>query len=445
MTSSAEIDDPTTGTFAATGNLNTASTGHSATLLSNGKVLIAGGTTNVSTFVGGARTELYDLSAKSFSLSASLTSPRQFFVTTLLSTGQVLVIGGYDNNNQILASSDLYDPATATVSIAGNMNNGRSWHSATSMGNGLILIAGGSDQNGLDLTSAETYQSTTTPPPPVSLQITPGIANIAIGGTQQFTAVDSLGYPRLDVIWAVSDPSIASVTTNDDNAAIVTGIAAGQVTLTANAEGVTAQEQVAVLSQASYTPGTTIWSAPPPAGYSVQQLAQAVPSADGPDLYSISTSTDGTQSVIQALKSDGRQMSQNTVSAVQKNAVPDGFGGLIVTSCPANSPMTVTDFDATGQPIWQIQSALVQGFGYMCIPPNIAVTGNGTAYVVEPTAAGFPSVTIASPSGYVSSFQFPPSPVTKYGRTTNVACCVGPPMVNIDGTVYIEHEVRNDC
>jgi hypothetical protein len=175
----------------------------------------------------------------------------------------------------------------------------------------------------------------------------------------------------------------------------------------------------------------------------VQQLAQAVPSATGPDLYSISTSADGTQSVIQGLKADGEQLSQTTVPAVQKNAVPDGSGGLIVTSCPANSPMTVTDLDATGQTVWQIQSALVQGFGYICVPPNIAVAGNGTAYVAEPTNAGLPSMSIGSPNGYASGFSFPPSTVTKYGRTTNVLCCVGEPMVNTDGTAYVEYEVRN--
>lgn len=441
-TANAEIYSPSTAMFTATGNLNVASSAHTATLLNSGKVLIAGGWGGGSGAGGLSRTELYDPAARTFALSTSLSSPRQLFASTILGTGQVLLVGGYDNNNHLIVPADLYDPASATVSIAGNLNNARLSHTVTPFGNGLVLIAGGSDQNGYDLASAETYQSTVTPPPPPSLQITPGVANIAIGGTQQFSAVDNLGYPRLDVTWTVSDPAIATVTTDEDNAAIVTGVAAGQVTLTANAEGVTAQQQVTILSQDAFTPGTTIWSAPPPAGYTVQQVAQTVPSADGPDLYSISTSADGTQSVIQALKSDGEQLSQFTVPAVQKDAVPDGFGGLIVTSCPANSPMTVTDLDATGQPKWQIQSALVQGFGYICVPPRSAVAGDGTVYVAEPTNAGLNSMTIASPSGYTSGFSFPPSTVTKYGRTTNVLCCVGPPMVNTDGTAYVEYEVR---
>ena len=441
-TAAAEIYNPTTGTFAATGNLNVASFGHSATLLNTGKVLIGGGSANQSGTGGLSRTELYDPVAKTFSLGASLSTPRQAFAATLLSTGQVLLVGGYDNNNHVLASADLYDPTSASISVAGNLNNARQAHTVTSMNNGLVLIAGGFDQNVLALSSAETYQSSTTPPAPASLQITPAGANMVIGGTQQFTAVDNNGIPRSDVTWSVSNSTLATVTTNPDGTGVVNALAAGQVTLTASAENITAQVQVTILSQSSYPAGTTIWSAPPPAGFAVQQLAQALPSATGPDLYSISISADGTQSVIQALRADGEQLWQSTTPAVYNNAVPDGFGGLILTSCPANNPMTVTDRDATGQPIWQTQNLPVQGEGYICYPPQIAVGVDGTAYVVEPTNAGLPSLTLGYPNGYTTAFEFPPSQVTVNGQTTNIDCCVGPPMVNTDGVAYMEYEVR---
>ena len=387
-------------------------------------------------------TELYDPVGKTFTLSGSLTTPRSLFSASLLSNGQALFVGGV-GSTQMVSTAELYDPTSGTTSIAGNLNIPRGYHAAAPLSNGLILIAGGIDGNGVTLDSAETYQSTVTAPPPVSVQITPGTANIAVGGTQQFTAVDDLGYPRLDITWTVSDPSIASVTTDEDNVAIVTGLAPGQITLTANAEGVTAQEEVTVLSQSSFVPGTTIWSAPPPAGFSVQQVAQAVPTADGPDLYSISTSTDGTQSTIQALRSDGEQLWQTATPAVLNGAVPDNGGGLITISCPSNSPMTVTDLDANKQPLWQMQSAAVSGYGYMCVPPQIAVGGDGTTYVAEPTNGGLPSLTVMYPNGYGASTQFPPSTVTNYGNTINVNCCVGPPMVNTDGTAYLEYEVRN--
>jgi hypothetical protein len=102
-----------------------------------------------------------------------------------------------------------------------------------------------------------------------------------------------------------------------------------------------------------------------------------------------------------------------------------------VTTCASGSPLTVMDLDATGQPVWQVQSAEVSGYGYICYAPQIAVDGNGVAYIAEPTNAGLPSVTLAYPSGYISSFQFQPSTV----NNTEIPCCVGPPMVNTDGTM----------
>jgi outer membrane protein assembly factor BamB len=275
------------------------------------------------------------------------------------------------------------------------------------------------------------------------LQITPAVVNLVIGGTQQFTAVDNLGIPRTDATWTVSNTGIATVTTNANGTAVVTGLAAGQVTLTASAESVTAQEQVTVLSQSSFPTGTTIWSAPPPAGYSVVQLAQAVPSANGPDLYSISTSADGTQSIIQALQADGEQLWQAPTPPVTSTSVPDAFGGLIVTTCASGKPMTIVDLNATGQTLWQQAAAGVNGQGYICYPAPVAVRGDGVAFIAEPTNAGLPSLTVAYPNGYIQAIQFPPSTVTTNGNTIQVTCCVGPPMVNTDGTVYLEYEVRN--
>jgi hypothetical protein len=440
--SSAELYNPTTGVFTTTGSLNVGSSNHSATLLNSGKVLIASGT---GLSVPLARTELYDPLTKSFTLSASLTTPRWLFTATLLSNGQVLFVGGV-GTTQVIGTGELYDPTSGTTSIAGNLNIPRGYHAAAPLNNGMVLFAGGIDKGSLDLSSAETYQSTTTEPPPLSLQITPAVVHMVIGGTQHFNAIDNHGSPRLDVAWTVSDPSLVSLTTDEDNAAILTGVAPGQVTLTASAEGVTAQEQVTVLSQSSFTTGTTIWSSPPPfPGFSVTQLAQAVPSASGPDLYSISQSADGTQSIIQALQADGEQLWQASMPPLIGNSVPDSSGGLIVTTCASGSPMTVVDLDATGQPLWQQPAAGVDtghGFQYLCYPAPIAVRADGRTYITEPTNAGLPSLTVAYPNGYIQGSQFPPSTVTLNGRTTQVQCCMGPPMANTDDTVYFEYEVR---
>jgi hypothetical protein len=431
----AELYSSTAGTFATTGSMNAPGIGSPATLLNSGKVVIAGGGYGLTGSL--ARTETYDPVAKLFTLGPSLAAARQAFTATLLGNGEVLFAGGYGNNNALLATGELYNPSSGTISLAGNLNVARLGHVAAPLNNGMVLFAGGDGENSLILSSAETYQSTTDPPP-LTLQITPAVVNMIVGGTQQFTAVDNNGFPRTDATWMVSNTSLATVTTNGNGTALVTALAAGQVTLTASAESVTAQEEVTILSGSSFPTGTTIWSAPPPAGYSVQQLAQAVPSASGPDLYSISQNANGTQSTIQALEADGEQLWQMQMAPIVGNSVPDGFGGLIVTTCASGSPMTVLDLDSTGQPLWQVTAEEADGLGYICYPPLIAVNAAGDAFIAEPTNAGLPSLTVATPTGGIESNQFLPSIV----NSTDVPCCVGPPMVSVDGNTYVEYEVR---
>jgi Big-like domain-containing protein len=309
-----------------------------------------------------------------------------------------------------------------------------------------VLIAGGG------IPQAEIYQSAGSPiEPPDSLQITPASANVIVGGMQHFTAIDNFGYPRQDVTWTVSNPSLATVATDENDAAVLTGLAAGQVTLTANAETASAQEQVTILAAGSYPPGTVIWSAPPVPGFSALQLVQAVPTASGPDLYSTQLSSDGTQSVVQALIADGRQLWQVPLPTLNNNSVPDGAGGLVVTiydTCTPGqtNPLTVVDLDPVyGQPIWSVSAAGVwvgnhqvfcYGNGYDA--PQIAVRGDGVVVISEPTNNGFPPLTVNG-----LSYPIPPSSNTIGGNTIYPQCCMGPPMVNSDGTIYVEYEVRN--
>jgi len=141
---SAEVFEPDSNQFVATGSMHTARLSHSATLLQSGEVLVVGGANTIdypATVFASA--ELYDPSAKSFSLTGSLATARSGHTATLLQNGKVLIAGGVDNMQQSLASAELYDPASGTFAITGSMNVDRASHSATLLANGEVLIVGG--------------------------------------------------------------------------------------------------------------------------------------------------------------------------------------------------------------------------------------------------------------------------------------------------------------
>jgi hypothetical protein len=151
---SAEIYDPVTGNFSPAGNLNNPRFAHSATLLPDGRVLIAGGGVNASTGVISTTTvEIYDPTTNVFNITGSLNTSRSGHIATLLPNGRVLVAGGTDNSLPTVGictpSAELYDPATGIFSNTGNMTVGRcsiSWGDAPVLGNGKVLILGGGHQ-----------------------------------------------------------------------------------------------------------------------------------------------------------------------------------------------------------------------------------------------------------------------------------------------------------
>jgi len=150
----AEVYDPATGTFAMTGAMATARAQHTATLLTDGRVLIVGGTTSTGTgdLQPTATAEVYDPSTGSFSVTRSMAEARTYHTATLLPSGKVLVAGGGNENS----TAEVYDPATGSFSIADGMHVGRSGHTATLLPNGSVLVAGGGIFTGL--ASAELYQ-----------------------------------------------------------------------------------------------------------------------------------------------------------------------------------------------------------------------------------------------------------------------------------------------
>ena len=162
-----QLYDPQKSEFGLTGRLATRRDAHTATLLSNGKVLVAGGEeVNEGGFsVLLASAELYDPASGSFSNTGSMITGRELHTATLLPGGKVLITGGEDAKGYAVTRSELYDPGTGSFSSTGGLSVGRYGHTATALANGEVLIAGGEriDEDGFDvaLSSAEIYNPST--------------------------------------------------------------------------------------------------------------------------------------------------------------------------------------------------------------------------------------------------------------------------------------------
>jgi Kelch motif/Galactose oxidase, central domain/IPT/TIG domain len=174
---SAELYDPATGTFTPTGSMHTARSGHTATLLTNGKVLVAGGGCNHHGFCNSGSfldnlksAELYNPKSGTWTPTGSMRFEREYFTATLLQNGRVLVAGGFASCDDDFCSdnrqAELYNPTTGTWATTGSMHVAREQFTATLLTDGDVLAAGGLNEggfsgNGKTYSEAELYNPET--------------------------------------------------------------------------------------------------------------------------------------------------------------------------------------------------------------------------------------------------------------------------------------------
>src|SRR2546425_2858504 len=181
---SAEIYDPATGGFTLLASpLPAPVWGHTATRLGDGTVVIAGGTGDGGLPVAAA--QLFDPATDTFTALDPLSTPRARHTATLLRDGRVLMVGGTDGSKP-LASLEVYDPTTRTFSLASSaLVLARQDHTATLLPDGRVLVAGGSNTSGA-LNFGELYDptaGTVSPAGPLNVPRTLASAALLLDGT----------------------------------------------------------------------------------------------------------------------------------------------------------------------------------------------------------------------------------------------------------------------
>lgn len=157
---SVELYDPLTGSSSSTGSLMAPRVASTAAVLADGRVLVSGGHATADGSTGlVASAEIYDPSSGSWSVTVEMATKRVRHTATLLSDGRVLVVGGSPNR-----TTEIYDPSTGSWSRTARTIEHREWHTVTLLNDGRVLVAGGaSGISGREflIASAEVYDPAT--------------------------------------------------------------------------------------------------------------------------------------------------------------------------------------------------------------------------------------------------------------------------------------------
>ena len=158
VTAVADLFDPATNQFSQTGSMNHARANPNAVMLSDGRVLVMGGTHYTTQWNYRASAEIYDPSTGTFTLTGSMNYARSGHAAVLLSDGRVMVLGGYTPTYYYINTTEIYDPATGVWTMGPSMKRARGNRpAATRLSDNRILIAGGYNSTDGHQKTAEIY------------------------------------------------------------------------------------------------------------------------------------------------------------------------------------------------------------------------------------------------------------------------------------------------
>lgn len=141
---SAEVYDPVQGGWHPTGIMTTSRAYHTATLLKDGRVLVTGGAGTASDIGYRASAEIYEPKTEAWKPVAPMALARAFHTATVLADGRVLIAGGQGGGHgPYHREAEIFDPAARSWAPAGVMEIGRSFHTATLLSDGSVLATGG--------------------------------------------------------------------------------------------------------------------------------------------------------------------------------------------------------------------------------------------------------------------------------------------------------------
>jgi hypothetical protein len=380
----AELFSPSNGTFTTTGSLNTPRENATATLLNNGQVMIAGGSTCSSPGCPTAITEMFYSSYFYYPTypSGNMTVPRSNETATILTNGQILFAGGYDSCSTSCnsdATAELFDPVAFTFTSTQGLSTGRSGQTATLLTDGSVLIAGGIN-NGTTLSSTDSYEPVSLALPQLaSITLTPSSETpVAQGATLSLTATGNSSYGSLygssapslqSVIWTSSSPSVATVSNAVGSSGIVNALTSGTATITASNSTITTSMQVTVTA--------------PLVSITISPLNPTISVGSGQPLQLTATGTFADNST-ENLTSNVTWASSNTSVAVL--SVVTGNPPIVVPVSSGNANVTATFSGISGSTTVTVNAPLPP------VPPNITGVSPASGAAGTPvtvTGSGF--------------------------------------------------------